>query len=329
MDVQHQVSFKLIDAGSTTARPKMEFYYRILTASRQIKYLTFTPLKNAPLKHALPDYHGEQLDIETVPEGIWTVGYLILKDGADKFTLGSTANVSLSRVEQIWCPRTISYLELTPTYDRNALQLIGKMRAMVCDGFFGVDEVLAHFEWDPNSIYPIDCYTDILFQIDGHGIGPKFLAHVTENDDRVIGYIVERVHGRYATHADLGSCRAVLSKLHDLGLLHGMLNAQSFIVSEDGRTMLHEFGACFKPDDPSLLVAEMAGLEEALNKQPYRLEPLSKELSDQAIAILERDGGMHPEILLKGQKERQFDITEVEHRKMLEEFDSDTFRFQD
>lgn len=65
-------------------------------------------------------------------------------------------------------------------------------------------------------------------------------------------------------HADLGPCRTVLSRLHELGLLHGPFRAQSFIIAEGGRAVLHGFGSCFKSDDQKLFTAEMAGREEAL-----------------------------------------------------------------
>jgi hypothetical protein len=67
--------------------------------------------------------------------------------------------------------------------------------------------------------------------IDGQGIAPKFFAHVTENRNRVIGYIVEIVKARRATIADLPSCRDVSSKLHNLGIAHGSLHDIDFLVT--------------------------------------------------------------------------------------------------
>ena len=264
-------TFGVIDAVSSLFGSKSEGYYRILTASGRIKYLAFHPSK-----HALPDIRGERLNIDTLPEGTWTIGNLVLKDGANKYTLGSISETSLPSVQHVWCARSIDYLQLgEPPYDQNALQCAGNgPHVTVRCGHFGMDQVIAHLEWDPSSIYPIDHYTDIFFLIDGRGIGPKFLAHITENNSRVIGYVVESVRGCYATHADLEPCRAVLSRLHALGLVHGMLHSQSFIIAEDGRAMLHDFGTCFKSDDPNSFVDEMAGLEEALNQEAFPSQTL-------------------------------------------------------
>ena len=318
---QRQTPFQILDAVGSLFGNNKECYYRILLgASQQIKYLAFSATK-----HSLPDIRGEQLDIEALPEGNWTVGYLIPKDGADKLALESTAHVVLPSVEQVWCPRTIDYLELSKSsYDEKPLQCMGKGPHVTVRGcHFGVDQVVVHLEWNPNSVYPIDHYTNMFARVDGHDIGPKFLAHVTENHDRVIGYMVERLHGRHATLANLASCRAVLSKLHRLGLLHGALRAESFIIADDGHAVLHDFGSCYEPDDPSLLVTEMAGLEEAFGQEPHHLEPLGKELGDQAIAMLERDGGLHPAVIAEAHKKGRIDITELEHRRMLEQLDRD------
>lgn len=71
-------------------------------------------------------------------------------------------------------------------------------------------------DWYPEWIYGVIQETMVYAQIEGHGIGPKFLAHVTENGERVYGYMLERVPARHATIDDLQACKAVLAKLHSL-----------------------------------------------------------------------------------------------------------------
>jgi hypothetical protein len=79
-------------------------------------------------------------------------------------------------------------------------------------------------------------------QIEAHGIGPKFLAHITENEERVYGYMLESVTARHATIDDLQACKAVLAKLHSLEIVYGCLSLQSFLILENDQALLHCFG---------------------------------------------------------------------------------------
>jgi hypothetical protein len=53
--------------------------------------------------------------------------------------------------------------------------------------------------------------SEIYSIVHGHDIGPKFLAHITENHDRLIGFMVERLQARIAAVSDLRKCKAVLT----------------------------------------------------------------------------------------------------------------------
>jgi len=154
------------------------------------------------------------------------------------------------------------------------------------------------FEWYPEDIYGVKHKTEIYRLIHGQNVGPKFLAHVTENGHRTIGYMTEHIAGgRHATIEDLEACREVLSKLHSLGIAHGSLSPASFIVAE--RVVVHGFGGSYQADDQTVLDAEMASLEGVLRDGMHEDEPVSKELSDQIVAIEQRDKGIHPLSLIK------------------------------
>jgi len=60
-------------------------------------------------------------------------------------------------------------------------------------------------------------------------IAPKFLGHLTENG-RVIGMLLEKLEGEFASIDDLPACSATLLKLHNIGLVHGDVNRYNFIV---------------------------------------------------------------------------------------------------
>ncbi|KAH8729993.1 hypothetical protein BGZ61DRAFT_569940, partial [Ilyonectria robusta] len=61
--------------------------------------------------------------------------------------------------------------------------------------------------------------------IDGKGVRPKFLGHLTEAG-RVIGFVMEYIDdARSAQTGDLAACQAVLAKLHSQGIKHGDMAA--------------------------------------------------------------------------------------------------------
>jgi len=72
---------------------------------------------------------------------------------------------------------------------------------------------------------------------------PEFYGYVYEEQtDRIIGFIMEELCGRYAGIADLQSCHTILRQMHDVGLVHGDVNKYNFIVTKRG-TRLVDFEA--------------------------------------------------------------------------------------
>lgn len=115
------------------------------------------------------------------------------------------------------------------------------------------------------------------------GLVPRLVAHVTENRSRVIGFLLERVPGaREAGPADLDACRAVLTRLHALGIAKGRLSRHSFLVLEDGSVIIQGpfTGSFGEPEDlEEAMRAEMESLEGVLAQSPSVFE-------DQAAAML-------------------------------------------
>ncbi|KAH6982354.1 hypothetical protein BKA56DRAFT_720921 [Ilyonectria sp. MPI-CAGE-AT-0026] len=61
--------------------------------------------------------------------------------------------------------------------------------------------------------------------IDGKGVRPKFLGHLTEAG-RVIGLVMEHIDdARSAQTGDQAACQAVQAKLHSRGIKHGDMAA--------------------------------------------------------------------------------------------------------
>ncbi|KAG1896481.1 uncharacterized protein F5891DRAFT_1054107 [Suillus fuscotomentosus] len=76
--------------------------------------------------------------------------------------------------------------------------------------------------------------------IKGCGVCPEFLGHIVEGD-RVIGFLIEQLHGRPAGPEDLQGCRNVLQRLHGLNIIHGDPNKYNFVVASDGTVTLIDF----------------------------------------------------------------------------------------
>jgi serine/threonine protein kinase len=313
-------SFEILDAVSGQIGFK-HGYYRILTRPSTIKYLAFETVNPT-----LPDIRGGKLDFKTVPAGDWNVAHLVATASTDRYVVDFTEKKTLADIDPTWHPSTIDFLALgEPSSAADELQSQGQIYSTTHTGHFGVDVVIVNYEWYPELIYGPSQETAIYSLIEGHGIGARFLAHLTENGDRVIGYMVERLpHIRAATPRDLDACRTVLGKLHALGIVHGFLSPSSFLISsDDGRALLHSFATSHLTDKESVLDAEMAALEDVLSIEPITDEPLSQDLSDEIVKIAERDGGLHPMVIDQAVKGGMVTVTEEEHRALLGEWRRD------
>jgi tRNA A-37 threonylcarbamoyl transferase component Bud32 len=81
---------------------------------------------------------------------------------------------------------------------------------------------------------------NIYRQILGKGIGPKFLAHITE-DGRMIGFILKKIEGTKRPRPDhFKECKRALEKFHKLGYLHQDCHHSNVLVKK-GRAILVDF----------------------------------------------------------------------------------------
>jgi hypothetical protein len=101
--------------------------------------------------------------------------------------------------------------------------------------------------------------------------------------------MTEHVPSRRATIEDLEACREVLSKLHSLGYLHGWLIPQGrcFLICDDGRVLLQNFGSMKKTDDKELFEKEMASLEDVLKTEvtPFPIFEGEEEEEDEGYVV--------------------------------------------
>ncbi|KAI1944140.1 hypothetical protein LOZ12_004258 [Ophidiomyces ophidiicola] len=103
----------------------------------------------------------------------------------------------------------------------------------------------------------------------GFPLAPKFYGLVYEGTrDRVTGFLMEIIRGRYPTMEDLGECEEALHMLHEYGFIHKDINKFNFLVTDHGVRILDFETAVLKSDaDPGAADAEMKSLPTIIQEQ--------------------------------------------------------------
>ncbi|KFY76481.1 hypothetical protein V499_03903 [Pseudogymnoascus sp. VKM F-103] len=254
-------------------------YFRIL-AGTNVKYITIKAgaldgesLMDMPLdfQNIIPPLPYDKDD--------WNSAYItrIAATGELEPALSQT---TLPRVQTVWHPKMINFLDLERT---KLLSLL----AQECKWKQGSAEIetrdqktmiakMARFPWE---IQYIEAETRIYQLLQPLQITPTFLGHIHEAD-RVIGVLLEKVEGRPANSGDLEICKAALQRLHDLRILHGDCNRHNFIISADEKVTLIDFDNAKVDADAEMMEKEMASLEEQLREETGRGEGFIQVESD-------------------------------------------------
>jgi predicted Ser/Thr protein kinase len=231
-----------------------ESEYRFLVDEKHVKYVTVDPgvfPKNdrtfAPvLITMLPPF----------PPGDWNEGHI----SKDVFTghpvFSRNTNRDLPGVKSIWHHTQIDHLEL------KKLDRVRQNIHQVTHSLFD-RPVLVKFAEFPWQIPYFEAETTAYRWIDGKGIGPNFLGHVTEAG-RLIGFVMENIDGaRAAEPGDLTACQGILGKLHSLGIKHGDINRHNFLV-RNGKVVLIDFETARRCSEREELESEYRRLEQSL-----------------------------------------------------------------
>lgn len=190
-------------------------------------------------------------NLPELPLGDWTRAYVFREDGRLSFSLSYEP---LDEVHARWHPVSV---EIT------SLPVLDKLNISVYSVRYGDAVVIAKFSAFEYTIPSYERETEVYRLIEGKGIGPAFLGHVTENG-RVTGFILEKVEGRRAELGDHDRCREAVLRLHALGIVHGDLNRHNIIVSPSGVTLI-DFGN-------STIGGSTTAMEEELLQLPSFLE---------------------------------------------------------
>ncbi|KAI1423889.1 hypothetical protein F5Y12DRAFT_797930 [Xylaria sp. FL1777] len=115
--------------------------------------------------------------------------------------------------------------------------------------------VLVKFAEFPWQMPYFEAETTAYEWIEGKGIGPRFLGHLTEAG-RVFGFVMENIDGaRTAEPQDLATYQRILAKLHALGIKHGDINKHNFLI-RNGEAVLIDFETAQKCSEKAELELE-------------------------------------------------------------------------
>ncbi|KAI0407767.1 hypothetical protein F4802DRAFT_551197 [Xylaria palmicola] len=329
-----------------------------------IRYLTAPNPPNGA--SGVPDYCGKLLAFDAVPAGDWNLGRLVVADDSveGKFILASTETAQLEEAVGLldggsaWCNRKVDLVGLLDALythrksgqaDGNQddiprmvtdIQCMNHVSAAVLPTPAGIatatlgPEVIGVWAWLPGHAHGIANESHIysIIQARDPGLAPRFLAHITDNGTRVIGFLLERIAGaREAGPADLEQCKDTLSRLHALGIAYGRpLRKHSFLVCGGDAVLLQRFGGSFKTTDKEVLGCEIEGLEQALAQQPSELEkfnaPVDIKLSDRLIEF-QSHGLTHPFVCWQLANSKRVTLTVEQHREMVAELAANNYRW--
>ena len=278
-----------------------------------------------------PDAHDlrlASLAFDRIPAGDWVVGHLSPTAAAEgpttKLELSSTADASalpalnLASAGPIWCDTTIDESAWTepPASERwttvldasgaevhvpgpTELQCMGYASAAVIPAPAALGRggsVVRVSDWFPGHWQGVENETRAyrLLQERDPGLAPRFLAHVTENHSRVVGFLLEHVADvREAGAGDLEKCRAILGRLHALGIAKRQLSRHSFLVKGDGEVLVRgPFDGPLEGVGEEMLREEMESLERVLAES-------QSEVEDQAARVLRQADPERSKLLME------------------------------
>ena len=228
-------------------------YYRMLVNRKHFKYLTIEPGIYEDDDMCFPPTLLSKLP--PFPAGDWN--YARISQTAENPTafFTETSRKDFPSITPLWHAKSYDYLSF------NIGQRLRANVYVASSPQFEKPIVakFARFEWEI-GYYVTE--TQVYSWIDGRNIGPEFLGYLTE-EGRVIGFLMENVEGRHATIKDLPACKAVVRRLHGLGILHKDLNKHNFLISERDAVLV-DFETAERSEDSRAMETELGGLEGQL-----------------------------------------------------------------
>lgn len=242
--------------------------YRFLLDGQHAKYVTTAP---GTFRGHEDDRTFEPILLSDLfprfPTGDWNSGHVAKDAETGRVAFVKTETVSLAGVENLWHPAKLNEFDFT-RQERVRQRVSISTHPDLNDG----EPVLVKLAVWPWEISYVEAETTAYRWLDGSGIGPKFLGHVTEGKDgRVVGFVVEHVQGaRTAGPGDVEGCKKALGRLHELGIKHGDINKHNFLVREGHDVVLVDFETAKHNCSLEELQDEMSSLKSKLEDPSFR-----------------------------------------------------------
>jgi hypothetical protein len=237
-----------------------ESEYRFLVDGKHVKYVTVAPgiLPKDDRTFGPAVIAG----LPPFPPGDWNEGHVGRDSAGGGPIFTRTAKADLPGVKTIWHATHLDHLEFQKL--DGFRQNIWKVSHPLFDC-----PVVAKFTEFPWQMPYLEAETAAYRWIEGSGIAPHFLGHLTE-EGRVIGFVLEHIeNAKTAGPEDLAACQGVLKKLHSLGVKHGDINKHNFLVQGD-RAVLLDLETARQCTSPGDLEAEYQQLSESLQNPSLR-----------------------------------------------------------
>ncbi|KAL9131778.1 MAG: hypothetical protein Q9217_000383 [Psora testacea] len=108
---------------------------------------------------------------------------------------------------------------------------------------------IARFDYELRYLYnEVRAYGILMVQ--ELTLSPKFVGYVyEESQDRVVGFLLERLEGRHPGDEDFVACENALQRLHACGIVHGDLYKPNILIGDDVRFVDFEDSRYVEDDD--------------------------------------------------------------------------------
>ncbi|XXG95660.1 hypothetical protein Hte_001929 [Hypoxylon texense] len=190
------------------------------------------------------------VSLPVLPPGDWNEATMKLDEKASAYD-PEYRFMPLPGLSDVWHPVKIDYLDLKKVKN---LKTVSRTRRLEKGDFL---QVVTHPVFSNPVLMKISSFPDqfehaysdnevaIYKQIEGLGIAPRFLGHVTEHG-RVIGFLLEYLDDA-TTVSEIwneeteNACRASLEKLHSTGIAHRDAHRGNCLIRKDGSAVLIDF----------------------------------------------------------------------------------------
>ncbi|KAJ8131114.1 hypothetical protein O1611_g2509 [Lasiodiplodia mahajangana] len=204
------------------------------------------------------------ISMPLLPTGDWVTADIALNPDGNQIVVTGTSYESLPSVSETWHPYSFDILDLEienveMPHSTDRVKLVSHPK-------LNTPGHLAVMKYSPFpdsiGIGKIDVETEMYHYLERSTLTPKFLGHVKENNQRVIGFLLEYIDGArpadshgYSSDLALNQCVTTLKILHKLRVAHGDSHPGNCLLRKDGIAVFIDFEFAIKSSNPRDLEA--------------------------------------------------------------------------